>query len=41
MPIDYEHLISLRSRGVRVSYTDRDTILYALAVGLLSDRIGS
>lgn len=34
MPIDYEHLVSLRSRGARVSYTDRDVILYALAVNL-------
>lgn len=34
MPIDYEHLISLRSRGARVSYSDRDAILYALAVNL-------
>lgn len=37
MPIDYEHLMSLRSRSEAVSYTDRDTLLYALAVGLGRD----
>ncbi|MEO7385470.1 MAG: hypothetical protein ABIX37_00890 [Gammaproteobacteria bacterium] len=34
MPIDYEHLMSLRTRGERVQYTDRDILLYALGVGL-------
>ncbi|MDP2325628.1 MAG: MaoC/PaaZ C-terminal domain-containing protein [Gammaproteobacteria bacterium] len=33
MPIDYEHLMSLRTRGERIHYTDRDTLLYALGVG--------
>jgi len=37
MPIDYEHLMSLRSRGERVPYTDRDVLLYALGVGLGRD----
>ena len=37
MPIDYEHLMSLRSRGDRVHYTDRDVLLYALGVGLGRD----
>jgi acyl dehydratase len=37
MPIDYEHLMSLRSRGDRVHYTDRDVILYSLGVGLGRD----
>lgn len=37
MPIDYEHLMSLRTRGERVQYTDRDTLLYALGVGLGRD----
>lgn len=37
MPIDYEHLMSLRARGERVQYTDRDTLLYTLAVGLGRD----
>jgi acyl dehydratase len=37
MPIDYEHLMSLRSRGDRVHYTDRDVLLYALGVGFGRD----
>jgi hypothetical protein len=37
MPIDYEHLMSLRSRSEVINYTDRDTLLYALAVGLGRD----
>jgi hypothetical protein len=37
MPIDYEHLMSLRTRSERVQYTDRDTLLYALGVGLGRD----
>jgi acyl dehydratase len=37
MPIDYEHLMSLRTRGERVYFTDRDTLLYALGVGLGRD----
>lgn len=37
MPIDYEHLRSLRARGERVQYSDRDTLLYALGVGLGRD----
>lgn len=37
MPIDYEHLMSLRTRGERVHYTDRDTLLYALGVGFGRD----
>lgn len=37
MPVDYEHLMSLRSRSEPVSYSDRDTLLYALAVGLGRD----
>ena len=35
--IDYEHLMSLRTRGERVSYADRDTLLYALGAGLGRD----
>jgi hypothetical protein len=35
MPIDYEHLLSLRVRGERVTYSDRDSALYALAIGLV------
>lgn len=37
MPIDYDHLMSLRTRGERVQYGDRDTLLYALGVGLGRD----
>lgn len=37
MPIDYEHLMSLHSRGERVQYGNRDTLLYALGVGLGRD----
>lgn len=37
MPIDYEHLMSLRTRGERVQYSDRDTLLYALGIGLGRD----
>lgn len=37
MPIEYEHLMSLRTRSERVSYADRDTLLYALGVGLGQD----
>lgn len=37
MPVEYEHLMSLRSRSETVSYTDRDTLLYALAIGLGRD----
>lgn len=37
MPIDYEHLMSLRTRGERMHFTDRDTLLYALGVGLGRD----
>ncbi|MEO8225681.1 MAG: hypothetical protein ABI661_12825, partial [Gammaproteobacteria bacterium] len=37
MPIDYEHLMSLRTRGERLTYANRDTLLYALGVGLGRD----
>ena len=37
MAIDYDHLMSLRARDERFSYTDRDTMLYALAVGMGRD----
>lgn len=40
MAIDYEHLMSLRTRGERVQYGDRDTLLYALGVGLGRDPEG-
>lgn len=34
MAIDLDHLLSLKERNRRVVYTDRDPMLYALAVGL-------
>lgn len=37
MPIDHDHLKSLRARDERVEYSARDTALYALAVGLGRD----
>ena len=37
MAIDYEHLMSLRTRGERVHYSHRDAVLYALGVGLGRD----
>jgi len=37
MPIDYEHLMSLRTRSERVQYDGRDTLLYALGIGLGRD----
>jgi acyl dehydratase len=33
LPIDPRHLIALRARAERVSYTPRDAILYALGIG--------
>ena len=37
MPIDYQHLISLRSTGHTRRYSDRDTMLYALSIGMGRD----
>jgi acyl dehydratase len=37
MPIEYPALLSLKEEGKRYSYTDRDTMLYALAVGFGGD----
>ena len=37
MPIDYQHLISLRSTGHTSRYSDRDTMLYALSIGMGRD----
>jgi len=37
MPIDYDHVMSLKSEGEEVTYTDRDTMLYALGVGMGRD----
>ena len=37
MPIDYPAILSLQERDRRFSYSDRDTMLYALAIGMGSD----
>lgn len=37
MTIDYDHLMALKIPEVRESYTSRDTLLYALSLGLGTD----
>lgn len=37
MAVSYEHLMSVRTMDQRVSYTDRETLLYALSVGMGRD----
>ena len=37
MPIDYPAVLNLREEGRRFSWTERDTMLYALAVGMGRD----
>lgn len=37
MPIDYEKAIKLRSEGQEFTYGDRETMLYALGIGLGAD----
>jgi len=37
MAIDYDHIMSLTSTGERFAYGDRDTMLYALGVGMGRD----
>lgn len=37
MPIDYEKAIKLRAEGQEFSYGDRETMLYALGIGLGAD----
>jgi len=37
MPIDYDKLMSLKSEGDEFTYTDRETMLYALGVGMGRD----
>ena len=34
MPINYDQLMSLKSTGERFAYTDRETMLYAIGVGM-------
>lgn len=37
MPLDPTHLLTLRDRGERATYSDRDVMLYALAIGMARD----
>jgi acyl dehydratase len=37
MAIDYDHIMSLKSEGDEFTYTDRETMLYALGVGFGRD----
>ena len=34
MAMNYDHLMSLAEEGVRHDYSDRETMLYALGVGM-------
>ena len=34
MPINYDEIMSLKSENIEISYTDKDSILYGLGVGL-------
>jgi acyl dehydratase len=40
MPMNYDHLMSLATEGERHEYSDRETILYALGVGMGRDPLG-
>jgi acyl dehydratase len=37
MALDYDHLMSLKREGDRLTYTDRETMLYAISVGMSRD----
>jgi acyl dehydratase len=37
MPINYDELMQAKSTGVEASYSDRETMLYALGVGFMRD----
>ena len=37
MAINYEEIMSMTSENIEVSYTDKDSILYSLGVGLGND----
>jgi len=39
MAIDYDHIMSLKSEGQTYSYTDRETMLYALGIGFGRDAL--
>jgi hypothetical protein len=37
MSINYDEIMSMTSENIEVSYTDKDSILYSLGVGLGND----
>ncbi len=37
MPLNYDHLMGLKRDGDRFSYTDRETMLYAIGIGMGAD----
>lgn len=37
MPINYDEIMSLKSENIEISYSDKDSILYGLGVGLGND----
>ena len=37
MPINYDEIMSMTSENVEISYSDKDSILYSLGVGLGND----
>jgi acyl dehydratase len=37
MPMNYDHLMSLKRTGDKFSYTDRETMLYAIGIGMGRD----
>ena len=37
MPLNYEHLMGLKREGDRFKYTDRETMLYSLGIGMGAD----
>ncbi|AMK25570.1 MaoC family dehydratase [Sphingobium sp. TKS] len=41
MPLDYPAILSLREEGYRTQYGDRDTMLYALGIGMGADPLNA
>lgn len=39
MPVTYDELMALQHRGQRLSYSERDTILYALSIGMGREQV--
>jgi acyl dehydratase len=37
MPVNYEHLMSLKNLGQKYAYTDREVMLYAVGIGMGAD----